>query len=95
MTETDALAARLVALETVLGHLMTHLAVRADDPPSWVATRRALALRAVHDHPPLDEQSRACVSQMEEAVSGFFDDVEGVIGAYGGDCDATPATVVR
>lgn len=58
MTETDDLSARLAVLETVLRHLVTHLALRSDDPPRWVATRRVLALHEVHEHPPMPGDAR-------------------------------------
>ena len=85
MTETDDLSARLVALETVLRHLVTHLALHSDDPPRWVATRRVLALHEVQTNPPWsgDAQARAHLAEVEQAISGFFDPVEGVIAAYG------------
>jgi hypothetical protein len=86
MTETDDLSARMIALETVLRHLVTHLALYSDDPPRWVATRRVLALHEVHEHPPWsgDAQARAHMAGLEQAICGFFDPVEGVIAAYGG-----------
>lgn len=86
MTETDDLSARLIALETVLRHLVTHLALRSDDPPRWVATRRALALREVQgEQSPWsdDPRARAHLAGVERAISGFFDPVEGVIAEYG------------
>jgi hypothetical protein len=89
MTETDDLSARLTALETVLRHLVTHLALYADDPPRWVATRRVLALHEVQEQAPLsnelmsNEQARAHLMGLEQAISGFFDPVEGVLAAYG------------
>ena len=95
MTETEDLSARLAALETVLRHLVTHLALRSDDPPRWVATRRVLALHEVHEHAPwsADPQARAHLAGLEQAISGFFDPVVGVMAAYGaprsGTSDAT------
>jgi hypothetical protein len=85
MTETDDLSARLIALETVLRHLVTHLALRSDDPPRWVATRRALALREVQEHSPWsgDAPGRVRLAGVEQAISGFFDPVEDVIAEYG------------
>ncbi len=76
MAELDGLSARLTALETVIGQLVTHLAVRADDPPRWVATRRALALRAT-DARPADE-----AASLREAIKGFFDPWEAVAAEY-------------
>ena len=83
MTEIADVPARLLALETVVQQLLTHLAVRADDPPRWVATRRTLALHAMHDDPSLaaDPDARAWV---ESAIDGFFGQVQAVVAAYGG-----------
>ena len=85
MTETDDLSARLAALETVLRHLVTHLALHSEDPPRWVATRRVLALHEAQEYPPLpgDTVARAQLAGLEQAIAGFFEPVEGVIGAYG------------
>jgi hypothetical protein len=86
MTETDDLSARLIALETVLRHLVTHLALGSDDPPRWVATRRVLAMHEVQEEQPArsgDPHARARLAEVEQAISGFFDPVEGVIGPYG------------
>jgi hypothetical protein len=85
MTETDELSARLTALETVLRHLVTHLALHADDPPGWVATRRVLALHEVQEHRPISDgpRARAQLAGLEQAISVFFAPVEGVIAAYG------------
>jgi hypothetical protein len=97
MTETDDVSARLCALETVLRHLVTHLALHSDDPPRWVATRRVLALHEVQEHAawPADSQTRARLAGVEQAISGFFDPVEGVLGAYGADSRGTAATRMR
>lgn len=90
MTDLENLSTRLHALETVMQQLLTHLAVRTDDPPRWVATRRTLALHAVHDDPSLaaDPTARAW---MENAIDGFFGDVETVVEAYSG----TPSPAMR
>jgi hypothetical protein len=75
----------VLALETVLRHLVTHLALHSDDPPRWVATRRVLALHEVHEHPPPagDSKASAQLAGLEQAVSGFFAPVEDVIAEYG------------
>jgi hypothetical protein len=85
MTETEDLSARLAALETVLRHLVTHLALHSDDPPRWVATRRVLAMHEVQSQPPQsgDPQARAHLAGLEQAISGFFAPVEGAIAEYG------------
>lgn len=85
MRETDDVSARLCALETVLRHLLTHLALRSDDPPRWVATRRVLALHEVQSPRMTDPRSRARLADIENAISGLFDPVEGVLAAYGSD----------
>ena len=101
MTETEDLSARLAALETVLRHLVTHLALHSEDPPRWVATRRVLALHEVQERPPKagDAAARAQIAGLEQAIAGFFDPVEGVIGAYGVTparrCEATPGAAPR
>jgi hypothetical protein len=100
MTETDDLSARLTALETVLRHLVTHLALRSDDPPGWVATRRVLALHAVQADPPGtgDRGAAAHLADLEQAISGFFDPVEGVLAAYGAgavEAAGTPGAAPR
>ena len=86
MTETNFLSARLAALETVLRQLVTHLSLHSDDPPLWVATRRVLALHELHEQSPRtgDPLARAQLAGLEQAISGFFDPVEGVIAAYRG-----------
>ena len=69
------ISARLLAIETVVGHLLTHMAVRDDDPTGWLATRRALALRAadrVGDADGLLDLAAA----VRDAVGAFFDEAE-------------------
>jgi hypothetical protein len=82
MTETDDISARLAAIETIVRHLLTHLAVRADDPPSWVATRKVLALHAVRvDH----EDAHALpgrIESMQAAIASLFDTVEAAVADY-------------
>lgn len=97
MTETDDLSARLAALETVLRHLVTHLALHTEDPPRWVATRRVLALHEVHEHPPDPDAApaRPHLAELEQAISGFFDPVEGVIGDYGSGKKGTGGAPLR
>ena len=47
MTEIDDISARLIVLETVVRQLITHMAVRDDDPPQWVQTRKTLAMSVI------------------------------------------------
>lgn len=91
MTETDDLSARLAALETVLRHLVTHLALRSDDPPRWVATRRVLALHEVLEHAPWCDDLAAGAHQLglRQAISGFFNPVESVLATYGASREPT------
>ncbi len=79
MPEIDDISARLTALETVVGQLITHLAVRAEDPARWVATRKVLALNALEPDtaPPSADRRR-----IRDAVSGFFVQAETVAGDY-------------
>jgi hypothetical protein len=85
MSELDALAARLTALETVTLPLLTHLAVRDDDPPRWVATRKTLALNALEIRPPAEAVS------LRDAVTGLFDQLETATARYAPDrADGTP-----
>lgn len=95
MTETEDVSARLLALETVLRHLVTHLALRSDDPPRWVATRRVLAMHEVHEHGVGPDATRERLAGIEQAISGFFDPVEGVLQAYGADTRGTAGTGLR
>lgn len=97
MTETEDVSARLFALETVLRHLVTHLALRSDDPPRWVATRRVLALHEVQERAPRfpDAPSRERLAEIEQAIWGFFDPVEMVLAAYGGEPAGTDHTRLR
>ncbi len=81
MTGIGDLSARLTALEIVVGQLMTHLAIRSEDPPRWVTTRRILALHAVHEQAGriADANQPAAV---EAAILALFDQVEDVVAAY-------------
>jgi hypothetical protein len=85
MTEMDDLSARLTALETVVRQLVTHLAVRADDPPRWVQTRKVLALSAIRDDDAAADalDSHADSVRVRDAVIGFFDQVEHIAAEYG------------
>lgn len=82
MTETADTSARLVALETVVRHLLTHLAVRSDDPAGWVQTRKVLALHAVHKEADARTGEVPDSRSLEEAVHSFFDQAEAVATDY-------------
>lgn len=79
MPEIDEISARLTAIETVLQQLITHMAVRADDPPEWVRTRRVLATRALDasGHPPLRQ-----AALIRDAVAKVFEQAEHVAQEY-------------
>jgi hypothetical protein len=82
MPEIDDISVRLTVLETVVRQLVTHLAVRADDPAGWVRTRKVLAERVVDGAwtGPLPPSS--ATARLHEAVGEFFDPVEDVIESY-------------
>lgn len=86
MSEIEELSARLTVLETVVRQLVTHLAVRADNPLDWVQTRKMLALTAVSsmeaDDP--DPQQRQA-ARVRDAVQYFFEHVEDLAAEYGLD----------
>ncbi len=79
MSEMDEISARLSAIETVVGQLITHLAVRADDPARWISTRKVLALRALDHHVPPAEAQRA---RIHAALVGLFEQAERVADDY-------------
>ncbi|MBS0644780.1 MAG: hypothetical protein U1E70_07115 [Acetobacteraceae bacterium] len=79
MSEIDEISARLTAMETVVGQLITHLAVRADDPAQWVTTRRVLAVHALDHHRAAQGAQRARVLA---AILGLFDQAETVAADY-------------
>jgi hypothetical protein len=76
MTEMDEISARLIVLETVVRQLITHMAVRDDDPPRWVRTRKTLAMRALAVNGPRQ------AALLHEAMADFFDPAELVAGEY-------------
>jgi hypothetical protein len=79
MPESDDIPARLTALETVVSQLITHLAVRSDDPTGWVETRKALAISAISSR---EQPGLARTARLLDAVEGFFDQAEMVAGDY-------------
>jgi hypothetical protein len=79
MPESDEISARLIVIETILQQLITHMAVRTDDPPEWVRTRRVLAARA------LDASGHASLRQatlVRDAVAKVFEQAEHVAQEY-------------
>ena len=90
MTEIDVISARLTVLETVMRQLITHMAVRADDPPQWVQTRKSLAVSAIA------QQGQRDPALLQEAVTAFFDQAELVASEYAFPGKAgTPHGVLR
>ena len=77
--ELQEISARLLALETVVGHLVSHLAVRDDDPSRWLATRKVLALRAAHSVGQV-AGADGLGQAMSDAIAAFFEDVERAVG---------------
>ncbi|MDR3529099.1 MAG: hypothetical protein P4L90_00880 [Rhodopila sp.] len=93
MTERDEIAARLTVLETVARQLITHMAVRAEDPPRWVQTRKALALSAINAD---GQRPLVQAAMLRDAVADFFDQAELVAGDYSDPAKpGTPRTLVR
>jgi hypothetical protein len=76
MSDSDEIAARLTVLETVVKQLLTHLAVRDDDPALWVQTRKTLARRAIEAQAP----HQAC--HLSDVTDAFFVQVEAVTHDY-------------
>jgi hypothetical protein len=90
MTEMDEISARLTVLETIMQQLITHMAVRADDPPRWVQTRRVLAARALD----ADNHSLRQTALIRDAISLVFDQVEHVAQDYTAQ-GGTPRALAR
>lgn len=95
-SELEELSTRIVALETVLGHLVTHLATHADDPARWVTTRKVLALHAARsagEDGDSQPHQRHATDALCGAITEFFDPVEYALGTehHGGTADHAPA----
>jgi hypothetical protein len=90
MTEIDEVSARLIVLETVVRQLITHMAVRDDDPPRWVQTRKKLAMNALELKGPRQ------AALLQDAMADFFDQAELVAGEYSDPRKpGTPRNVMR
>jgi hypothetical protein len=76
MTEIREVSARLTVLETVVRQLITHMAVRDEDPQRWVQTRKTLAMSVIEKDGPGD------AALLHEAMAGFFDQAELVASEY-------------
>ena len=77
MSEIDEISARLTVLETVVKQLITHMAVRDDDPALWVRTRKRLALTAIDGAGPRHAE------RLQDVTDAFFDQAEAVVSDYG------------
>jgi hypothetical protein len=77
MRESDEIAARLTVLETVVKQLITHMAIRDDDPARWVQTRKTLAMSAI------DAETPRQAARLYGATEAFFDQAEVVARDYG------------
>ena len=84
MTEIDEISARLTVLETVMRQLITHMAVRDDNPRQWVRTRKTLALSTIQAASP------GHAARLHIATTDFFDPAEREVGHYSDA--ATPGT---
>ena len=76
MTEIDQISAHLTVLETVVRQLITHMAVRDDDPARWVQTRKTLAMSAIE----ADGSEQAAL--VNDAMADFFDQAEAIASDY-------------
>jgi hypothetical protein len=77
MTEIAEISARLTVLETVVRQLITHMAIRDDDPPRWVQTRKTLAMSAI------DTDGPRRAARLHDATDAFFDQAELVVSERG------------
>ena len=77
MSEIDEISARLTVLETVVRQLSTHMAVRDDDPPLWVRTRKTLAMSAIDAKEATQDSAR-----LHGATEALFDQAELVAHEY-------------
>jgi hypothetical protein len=74
--EIDEISARLSVLETVVRQLITHMAVRDEDPARWVQTRKTLAMSTIDG----DRSKHATL--LHDAMAEFFDQAELVASEY-------------
>ena len=87
MAAMDDHCARLTVLEMIVRQLVTHHAIRSDDPLAWVRTRKALALSAIDRSIDLTDQraiQQADADCLRAAVRGFFAPVEQIAAEYDG-----------
>ena len=89
MTEIDEISARLTVLETVVRQLITHMAVRDEDPSRWVQTRKTLAMSAI------DAEQPGQANRLQDATAEFFDQAELVAAEYSPNRPGTPRPFLR
>jgi hypothetical protein len=90
MSEIDEISARLTVLETVVKQLITHMAVRDEDPAGWVQTRKTLAMSAI------DGETSRLAARLYGATEAFFDQAEAVARDYSVLCKpGTPRMLMR
>jgi hypothetical protein len=82
--EIDEISARLTVLETVVRQLITHMAVRDEDPSRWVQTRKTLAMSTI------DADGSGQAVRLYEAMADFFDQAALVANEY--SCGGRPGT---
>ena len=93
MPEIDTISARLTVLETVMGQLITHLAVRSDNPRRWVETRKVLAMNVLAGE---GEGPDGSAGRMRDALTGLFEQAELVAADYSFSAErGTPGPFVR
>jgi hypothetical protein len=76
MTEIDEISAHLTVLQTVVRQLITHMAIRDDDPSGWVQTRKTLAMSAI------DAEGPKQAALLNDAMADFFDQAEVIASEY-------------
>jgi hypothetical protein len=90
MTEINDVSARLTVLETVVRQLITHMAVRDDDPEQWVQTRKTLAMSVIDAGEPAE------AALLHDAMAEIFDQAELVASDYIAPAKAgTPRALAR
>jgi hypothetical protein len=88
--QIDHISARLTVLETVVRQLITHMAIRDENPPRWVQTRRSLAMSTI------DADGSRQATMLHDAITEFFDQAELVASEYSYDSKfGTPRPFVR
>jgi hypothetical protein len=76
MSANEDVSARLTAIETVVRQLITHMAIRDDDPPRWVRTRKVLAMSVIDADGPVE------AGLLHDAMADLFGQAERIAGDY-------------